>query len=256
MRRGTGVLLLSWVLSACEAPFAPSSLLSDRTAGASSPASAASLDADFAVPFSRILCFGDSLTAGVTLLAPELGQSVGPQAQLTPVEGYVPKLALLLGREYGEGASLNNSGVPGETTERGLRRLPGEIAAYRPDLLLLLQGVVDVNNDNPRFSAVQANLREMVRLAKSRGVTVVIGTIPPLNPEGFRTTGMANVPVLNERIRQIAAAEEIGLADHESAFAGDLTLQGPDGLHPNDAGYQMMAETWFQAIQTIQGMVH
>ena len=28
----------------------------------------------------------------------------------------------------------------------------------------------------------------------------------------------------------------------------DLSLQGPDGLHPNDSGYEVMAQTWFDVI--------
>jgi lysophospholipase L1-like esterase len=52
-------------------------------------------------------------------------------------------------------------------------------------------------------------------------------------------------------IREEAELERVPLADHEQAFGRDLTLQGPDGLHPNDAGYEVMAETWFEAIMDL-----
>ena len=39
------------------------------------------------------------------------------------------------------------------------------------------------------------------------------------------------------------------MVDLEAAFAGDeKSLIGPDHLHPNPAGYQRIAETFFEAI--------
>jgi lysophospholipase L1-like esterase len=205
--------------------------------------------AERAVVFTRILCFGDSLTLGVTSRAVNGTGPVGAQDLLSPVEGYVPKLAALLLQEYGEGITLINSGLGGETTDRGVQRLAGETLIYRPDLVLLLEGVTDVNNDSPRFGAARANLREMVRVVKGRGASIILGTVPPLNPEGFRARGAENALRLNEFIRQIATEERVVLADHERAFRGNLSLQGPDGLHPNDDGYEVMAQTWLTAIR-------
>ena len=193
-------------------------------------------------PFKRILCFGDSLTTGVTLRMPP-GEWL-----LTPVEGYVPKLALLLAERYGDGFELINAGLPGETTTEGVRRLSSETLLRKPDLVLILEGVVDVNNDNPRFSDTRTNLRDMIRIARGREAHVIIGTIPPLNSEGFRANGPDNVATLNEMIRSLAEREDVRVADHEKAFGSELSHQGPDGLHPNDNGYRVMARTWFDAI--------
>jgi lysophospholipase L1-like esterase len=195
--------------------------------------------------FKKILCFGDSLTAGVTLLGLPAGSA---RAVLTPVEGYVPKLAFLLQREFGEGIELINSGVPSEALERGIRRLQTETLIYQPDLVLLLQGVVDINVAAPPFIRARVTLREMVRIGKGRGATVILGTVPPLNPAGFRVRDPNHVVEFNRLIRQVAEVEEVVLADHEAAFNGELSLQGPDGLHPNDDGYRVMAETWMAAI--------
>ena len=32
------------------------------------------------------------------------------------------------------------------------------------------------------------------------------------------------------------------------AFGTDRTEMGPDGLHPSDRGYEIMAESWFRVI--------
>jgi lysophospholipase L1-like esterase len=183
------------------------------------------------------------LTLGVTSRTVPVGPSL-----LASVEGYAPKLARLLALEFGGDLSLINSGIGAEGTESGSDRFSAETRVYKPDLVLLLEGVVDVNNPRPRFDVARKNLREMMRTANGRRIPLIIGTVPPLNPQGFRTRGAENVPVLNDIIRQLAAEEGVPVADHEEAFGGDLSLQGPDGLHPNSRGYEVMAETWFQAI--------
>jgi lysophospholipase L1-like esterase len=98
---------------------------------------------------------------------------------------------------------------------------------------------------------VEANLAEMMRIVQLRKVAIIAGTVPLLNPEGFRTRGAANIPKLNEIIREEAEAKRVPIADHEEAFGKDFKGMGPDGLHPNALGYEIMAETWFDVIQTM-----
>jgi lysophospholipase L1-like esterase len=90
----------------------------------------------------------------------------------------------------------------------------------------------------------------MMGIVKREGKQVIIGTYPLLNPDGFRTTGAQNVPRLNDVIRQEANRLGVLVADHETA-AVDLSGQGPDGLHPNNIGYEWMASTWLAAIEAL-----
>ena len=196
-------------------------------------------------PFKRILCFGDSLTYGTT------SRIIGGLPTLAMVEGYVPKLRRRLAEEYGDGIDLINSGIGGETSTEGLDRLGGEIRQVNPDLVLLLHGIVDVNNPLPRFPVVRANLNEMMRIAIRHGIPVIIATYPPLNPEGFRIQGIDNIARLNDVIRQEANQYDVPVADHWNDWGGNMSGQGPDGLHPNDSGYERMADTWLLAIQEL-----
>ncbi len=222
-----------------ESPVAPPAL------SPSSSLAAQTILAD--LPFRKILCFGDSITYGVTLEA--LSLPPGAQADLALVEGYVPKLWRLLESGHGSGFDLINAGVPGERTTEGVERLRTELRTFDPDLVLLLEGVVDVNSDSPRFPVVRENLVDMMGLAKREGAQVIIGTYPLLNPDGFRTTGAANVPRLNDVIRQEANRLSVLVADHE--IENELAGQGPDGLHPNNIGYETMAATWLAAIEEL-----
>jgi lysophospholipase L1-like esterase len=211
---------------------------------AASPASQVSAD----VPFRRILCFGDSITFGVTLESGPLEE--GARGDLTLVEGYVPKLWRRLEERYGPGFELINTGVPGETSTEGVERIRSELRTYDPDLVLILEGVVDVNNNAPRFPVVRENLAEMMHLVRREGKAVIIGTYLLLNPEGFRSPGLENVPRLNVIIRQEAAQQGVRVADHERAITVE-SGQGPDGLHPNNNGYEAMADTWLAAIEAL-----
>lgn len=194
-----------------------------------------------------ILCFGDSLTFGTT------SRAVPRFATLSPIEGYVPKLQRLLEDELDEKLMMVNSSRGGGDTNEGLTRLPNELRIHNPDLVLLWLGVVDVNtNEKARFTQLRENLVAMMRRIKREGAKVVIGTYPPMDPEGFRALAAENVARLNTIIRQEANAEQVPIAGHEIAFGNDPEgLLGSDGLHPNDNGYRLIAETWFEVVKDL-----
>jgi len=253
MRTYRACLFLGFLLAAAcdEAPTltAPESLVVVEKGGAPASAALGPAASNAARPFlySRILCFGDSLTYGTTLQAPQ-----ALHANLVAVEGYVPKLGRLIQANYVEARfELINSGVGGEGTSEGRIRLAADIRRLRPDLVLLLQGAVDAGSVPPSFEATRRNLRAMMNDVLSEGIDLIVGTVPPFHPDGFRSTGIHNVPVLNGIIREEAARLGVPVADHERAFGDDPGLQGPDGVHPNDNGYEVMASTWFAALQEL-----
>jgi len=53
-------------------------------------------------------------------------------------------------------------------------------------LVLLLEGIVDVGNDNPPFNQVRKNLEQMMNSAARRDSQIIIGTYFRLHPDGFR----------------------------------------------------------------------
>ena len=194
-----------------------------------------------------ILCFGDSLTFGTT------SRAAPGFATLSGIEGYVPKLQQLLEDELDEQLTLVNSSRGGGDTNEGLARLPNDLRIHNPDLVLLWLGIVDINtNDKARFTRLRDNLVAMMQMIQRQGVAVVIGTYPPMDPEGFRALAPENVARLNTIIRQEANAERVPIAGHEKAFGKDpVGLLGSDGLHPNDNGYELIADTWFEVVKDI-----
>lgn len=245
-----GVTLVSTLgLAGCETASSPSATsMQPPQETSSSSTQALSGQAQTAIPFRRILCFGDSLTYGVTSRAGEATTATTGWSVLAPVEGYVPKLERLLVQEYGGAFELIASGVGAETLPEGLERLSYEVRLHQPDLVLLLEGVVDVSKETPGFPGVRDNLNEMMRVVIRHDVEIIIGTYPLLDPQGWRNQWSDHVPRLNDIIRQEAKRQSVHIADHEKAFGTDMRGQGPDGLHPNDEGYEIMSRTWLEQI--------
>lgn len=167
---------------------------------------------------SRVLAFGDSITAG-------WGVS----------ESYAPKLSRILGRE------VVQSGVSGEQTNRGLQRLAGVLDSVQPAVLVLLEGTNDANRDLDAGAAV-ANLMAMVDLARARGIQVIIGTLPPLRGPSAALQG--KIQAINNGIRSQAGAHGASVANIAGEFGGGESLIQADGVHPNDNGQAVIAVTF------------
>jgi acyl-CoA thioesterase-1 len=185
----------------------------------------------FPVSGFDVSAFGDSITFGVG------AQSPG---------GYPARLQALLDGQ-GLPLSVTNAGLSGETAFAGASRLPAVLdgSMILPGIVLLLEGINGLDTDESTIDATVAALLDMVGAVRARGGLPILGTLTPVGPEDGRAAAVA---ALSARIRQVASQQGIRLADHEAAFGGNLGLLSGDQLHPNDAGYQRMAETWLAAI--------
>ncbi|OHE23588.1 MAG: arylesterase [Syntrophus sp. GWC2_56_31] len=156
-----------------------------------------------------ILAFGDSLTFGTGA---------------TPAESYPAVLERLVGRR------VVNSGVPGEVTGEGLSRLPGVLEREKPALLILCHGGNDLLRRLDRQQTAD-NLRAMIRLARERGVAVVLIAVP--------SPGLALSPP--PFYRDIAAEMKIPIEEEAlTDVLSDGALKS-DYIHPNAAGYRRLA---------------
>jgi lysophospholipase L1-like esterase len=214
-----------------------------------STASSARTSSDFDFGGNNALkatAFGDSMTKGVLELK---RRSFG----LTTANNYPALLQSKL-RTLDPAWVVVNRGVGGELTADGARRLPGTLQSDRPGYVLILEG----SNDAQRCTssaAVAGNLHGMVQTAKANRTIPLIGTLPP----NFRHNACADIVIaeVNNAIRSIAAAEGIVMADifngmNNRALFG--VSEGRDPLHPNELGYAVMADIWFQAmLQAIPG---
>src|SRR5262249_41714607 len=209
---------------------------------------------------THLMAFGDSITEGKTATGSIRPTAVGcPQLYENPI-GYVARLRSALTARYtAQTIDLLNCGYGGETVlgpAGGEVRLPGALAQYTPQLVLLLQGANDLIAPGANPDAIVTGLRDMVQTTRRSGAAVLIGTLLPQRPSGSppRATDIsaALVPLTNDRIRVMAAAEGAILVDLYQAFGGvpDPLLIDSDGLHPTAQGHQRVADTFFTTLRT------
>ena len=203
------------------------------------------------ISLTQYVAFGDSITAGEITVAGEGGIRT---LQLVPSLSYPTDLRQSLSARYtAQPISVTNQGVKGELTSSGLSRLPPLLNGTQ--VLLLVDGANDINNaTQAQVQNALSNMRSMVRQARSRGVRVFVGSLPPENPFTCifpcRAGGYQNLPTYNAGLQAIAGSEDATFVDLFTAFHGDVTtLIGPDGLHPTAAGYLTIANAFFDAIR-------
>ena len=186
------------------------------------------------------LAFGDSITWGE-------GSS-----DLSGYRGYLQADL----RSYWGKATLESSGVPGTKSNVGQERLPGVLAEFRPGYLLILYGTNDWNEPQCRDAfpcfTIDA-LRSMIHQARGAGAEAILGTIPPVNPDYTdRNAAGRNawVKQMDGAIHVMAQQEQVAVAEIYDDFESQPSLSAlfSDDKHPNDAGYRIMARSFFNAI--------
>jgi lysophospholipase L1-like esterase len=205
---------------------------------------------------TRFLAFGDSLTAGEITVPTTTSRGEGePNYRLVivPSASYPTVLATMLRARYASQANsieVINAGLSGEWAEDGALRLPGLLTSTRPEAVLLLEGVNDIGAPNGPANAGRA-IETMAQAVRTRGARLFLATLPPSRPGGFRSVPVSLIMSLNSRIRLTAASEGAVLVDVYPVFEADVNRYiGTDGLHPTEAGYQRLAELFFDAIRS------
>ena len=228
---------------------------------------------------TRFMAFGDSITFGAPptfcpgtstrvttreLIARDLRTLFEvTKGRAAPPSSYPSVLQSLLGERYvGQSPVVINEGVGGEQiTEDGgtkddtLNRLRTRLAVNQPEVLLLQEGINDLNSFAHHVEATEQlvkPLRDMIREARNRRAQVFLGTLLPTDPGGCRGgLGWDLVAPANDHIRALAASEGVELVDLFAAFGG---TPGPhigseDGLHPTPVGYEKIARTFLESIK-------
>ena len=204
-----------------------------------------------ALSVTKFVAFGDSLTEGVT--SPSTSMLL-----LNLPDSYPMKLQpMLSGRYTDQSIEVINEGCAGEFVDDtsmncpgGVDRLPGVLDRDKPQVLLLMHGANNLLQfEDAAIPDIIGALEQMIGEAERRNIPVLLATLPPQNPAGSRGGGADEVPLLNREIVKMAADEGATLVDLNAALGTFQGYIGADGLHPTPAGYQRIAEVWFEAIR-------
>lgn len=131
-----------------------------------------------------------------------------------------------------------NAGVPGHTTASALARLEKDVLSRSPRIVFVTLGGNDFKNGVPKGAAVH-NLRIIIKSIQEKGALVVVGGIHiPFWGKGF---GEAYKKLSNE-------LGAVLIPNIFEGIMGNPKLMS-DPIHPNDAGYTIMAQRFYEAVR-------
>jgi lysophospholipase L1-like esterase len=164
------------------------------------------------------------------------------------------------GRRYSkffEGKPYINRGIGGQTTPQMLIRFRPDVIALRPQVVVILAGTNDIagNTGVMTLEAIEDNLVSMAELARVNNIRVVFSSVMPVC-DYIRSQTVQRPPekiiALNSWMKDYAARNNHVYLDYYSAMLDDKQMLRQDitddGLHPNAAGYDIMAPLAEKAI--------
>jgi lysophospholipase L1-like esterase len=149
-----------------------------------------------------------------------------------------------------------NRGIGGQTTPQMLVRFRQDVIALKPAVVVILGGTNDIagNTGPSTLEMIEDNLASMTELAQANGIRVVLCSVLPVfdYPWHPGLEPAAKIVALNKWIKAYAAAHGAVYLDFHSAMAderqGMRRQYSDDGVHPNAAGFRLMAPLAEQAI--------
>lgn len=212
----------------------------------------------------KLICFGDSVTRGITFI----------RGRFKIIRNNYPAL---LQRSLGEEDEVVNKGVFNDNSDLLIKRLDADVLDEHPDIVLINIGGNDCNfqwdqvaklPDSEHVPVVPldryiSNLSVMIRRISESGALPVVLSLLPLDPARYYATLMKHYShsighwiglcggiehwhgMYNRALKDFCAKSGVKLIDVRSAFKKNGSfndLINEDGLHPTAKGYQVMAE--------------
>ena len=154
---------------------------------------------------------------------------------------------------YFPGKPYVNRGIGGQTTPQLLVRYRQDVVDLGPRVVVILAGTNDIaGNTGPMsLQEIEANFTSMIELGRAHGIRTVISSVLPVHnytPQSdlmFPIRPPEKIAELNRWLKATCATNGCVYLDYATAMTdehGFLKRElAVDGLHPNKAGYLIMA---------------
>lgn len=166
---------------------------------------------------SVILAFGDSITNGF-----------GVRREFS----YPSQI------EKKTGLKVINAGINGENSSEGLKRLTHLLKDVKPDLVILCHGANDILNKLSAYN-MKENLLAMVELIKQSGAEILLVGVPDFS---LFDLGVHDV------YEEVADEMDLMLEDEVIRHIELNRALKSDYVHPNEEGYEMMADKFIDIL--------
>jgi lysophospholipase L1-like esterase len=157
--------------------------------------------------------------------------------------------------EYFPGKPYINRGIGGQTTPQMLVRYRQDVIDLQPKVVIILAGTNDIaGNTGPmRLEDIEANYASFAELARVHHIKVIYSSVLPVHnytpksQDFFAQRSPEKILALNHWLKDYCSTASNGCAylDYFSALVDDKGLLkkdlADDGLHPNAAGFKIMA---------------
>ena len=148
-------------------------------------------------------------------------------------------------------------GISGQTTPQMLVRFRQDVVSLAPAVVVILAGTNDIagNTGPSTLEMIEDNIASMAEIAQANGIRVVLSSVLPVFDYRWKP-GLEPAPkivALNAWIKQYARTHHAVYLDYHTPMADErMGLRrelGDDGVHPNLAGYRIMAPLVESAIR-------
>ena len=189
--------------------------------------------------------------ANAALGAPKAGEQRVVFMGNSITEGFAPHFATLF-----PGKPYVGRGISGQTSPQMLVRFRQDVVALRPAVVVINAGVNDIagNTGPSTLEMIEDNIASMTEIARANGIRVVLASVLPAYDFPWKrgVEPASKIVALNAWLRDYAGRVGAVYLDYHTAMKdardGLPNTLSADGVHPNEAGYRVMAPLAEQAI--------
>ncbi len=184
--------------------------------------------------------------------------------------GWVTRLESILNENFPDEYEVINKGINGDTALGVLRRLDRDVIQLKPDIVIIAIGTNDIfarlsadqSSTPDTYQATMARIFNKLQLKLSDTSVFVMGMSTSLRKYAHMRFGnflpqqdvvQAVFDDYNKILKKLTKDYKLFYVDLPSKWPGDIEVSWKfcaDGIHPNDAGYDLMANILYNTLRT------